>query len=354
MKRLPINKTALLFCFLLFLVCISYSNTLYSPFVLDDYSAFVDNKNLYLEDISLKSLSRLLRTRFGAARVIPLASFALDHHIAQGKSILSYHVTNILIHVLATISIAFLLAGLLQTGVARGALKFFRPAYMILAVCGLWALSPLQTNGVTYLVQRMTSMAALFYITACGFYVHARLAKTSGLRFLYFASFLLASCAAFFSKENSWILPLTLLLLEFVFLSPDAVLQLLRKSRWYHWLLIIIIVVLLLPLAGSYFQRLQVGFSGRHFTMPERLLTELRIVVLYMSFLLLPLPGRLNLEHDIPLSTSIAAPPTTLLSLLLILGLLWLAFFLRKKHPFLYPAEMVTTPVPAAASRAFR
>jgi hypothetical protein len=179
MNKKGINKSYLLFCFLLFLVAISYSNTLYSPFILDDYSAFINNKNLYLEDFTFASLAKLAKTRFGYARIIPIGSFALNHYIGQGKSIVNYHVTNILIHLLATVSVAFFMAGLLKTKAARNSLRFLRTEYFILGVCGLWALSPIQTNAVTYLVQRMTSMAAMFYIAACGFYVHARLASRS-------------------------------------------------------------------------------------------------------------------------------------------------------------------------------
>jgi len=335
MKKMRINKSYLLFCFLLFFVAVSYSNTLYSPFVLDDYSSFINNKDLYLKDFSFESFAKLAHTRFGLARVIPIASFALNHYISQGESIVSYHLTNIVIHLLATISLAFLLAGLLKTRGIQGRIKFFRPEYFILAVCGFWALSPLQTNAVTYVVQRMTSMAALFYIASCGFYIHARLAGANWKRIILYTFSLLAAAFAFLSKENSATLPASLLLIEFFFITPDLGSRLLRSSRWYHWFVILIGVILVFPLIENFVNG-QIGqFYGRHFTLSERLLTELRIVVFYMSLLLLPLSSRMNLEHDISLSTSFLSPPTTFFALLLIVGLLAAAIFYRKKYPLI-------------------
>ena len=335
MKRTKIDRSYLLFCFLLFLVAVSYSNTLYSPFVLDDYSSFINNKDLYLKDFSFESFAGLAHTRFGVARVIPLATFALNHYFVRGESIVPYHVTNIVVHLLATISLAFLLAGLLKTRGIQGRIKFFRPEYFILAVCGFWALSPIQTNAVTYVVQRMTSMAALFYIASCGFYVHARLAGANWKRIILYTFTLLAAAFAFLSKENSATLPAALLLIEFFFITPGLGSRLLRSSRWYQWFIILVGLALVFPLIENFVNGALGGFYGRHFTLSERLLTELRIVIFYMSLLLLPLPSRMNLEHDISLSTSLFSPPTTFFALLFIVGLLVTAIFYRKKYPLI-------------------
>jgi len=333
--RKEIYRSYWLFCFLLLLAAISYSNTLYSPFILDDYSAFINNKNLYLQDLSFASLKQLVKTRFGYARVIPIASFALNHYIGQGKSVVSYHVTNIVVHLLATISLAYFISGLLKTSAARNTLEFFRPAYFILAVCGLWALAPVQTNAVTYLVQRMTSMAAMFYFAACGFYIHARLAGKFLHRVFLYLMFLLAALGGFFSKENSFTLPAAILLVEFLCISPHLGAKLVRSIRWYHWLIFIVAALVVYPLLENYVNSTLKGFSARHFTVSERLLTEPRIVIFYLSLLLLPLPSRMNLEHDFSLSTSLISPPSTLLSFFFIALLFAAAVFHRKKYPLI-------------------
>ncbi len=334
MNRKEILIPRLLFVFLLFLISMSYSNTLFSPFVLDDLSAFISNPNMYLEDLSLDSLSQLIHTRFGKARLIPIFTFALDHYLGKGQSMAYYHTTNIIIHLAATVALAMFLAALLRTKGAAGLVVFFRPAYFVLAVCGLWALAPVQTNAVTYLVQRMTSIASLFYFFACAFYIYARLARQFWHRIILWCVFLLAAICAFFSKENSATLPLTILLIEFMFIAPGRLNQIIRSSRWYHWLIVFAVIILVFPLIQHKWNSI-VGFGGRHFTLSERLLTQPRIVVFYISLLLLPLPGRMNLDHDFSLSTSLISPPSTLVALFFLLGFLAIGFYTRKKHPLI-------------------
>ena len=74
----------------------------------------------------------------------------------------------------------------------------------------LWALNPVQTNAVTYIVQRMTSLAALFYLATLAFYVQGRLAANRTHRGLFYVfSAGMAGCA-FLSKENSYMLPVAI------------------------------------------------------------------------------------------------------------------------------------------------
>jgi tetratricopeptide (TPR) repeat protein len=181
----------------------------------------------------------------------------------------------------------------------------------------------------------MTSLAALFYITSCGFYVYARLANENWQRIILYVSCLLTAVFAFFSKENSATLPAAFLLIEFMFVSPDLGSRLLKSARWYHWLIILVGLILVFPIIANFVNRQIGGFYGRHFTLSERLLTELRIVVFYMSLLILPFPSRMNLDHDISLSTSMFSPPTTFFSLLFIAGLIGGAVYYRKRYPFI-------------------
>lgn len=335
MNKKEILIPRLLFIFLLFLVAMSYSNSLYSPFILDDLSAFINNPNMYLQDLSLDSLSQLLHTRFGKARLLPIFTFAMDHYLGKGQSMAYYHATSIIIHLFATAALALFITALLKTKGAENLLVFFRPAYFALAVCGLWALAPVQTNAVTYLVQRMTSLMALFYLAACAFYIYARLARQFWPRIILWGVFLMAAAGAFFSKENSATLPVAILLIEGMFVAPGSLARTIRARRWYQWFIFVAVLILVFPLIQYKLEAVMSGFPGRHFTLAERLLTQPRIVVFYISLLLLPWPGRMNLDHDFSLSTSLVSPPSTILALCLLLGLLFLGFIARKKQPFI-------------------
>ncbi len=73
-------------------------------------------------------------------------------------------------------------------------------------------------------------------------------------------------------------------------------------------------------------------FSKNEFTIAQRALTQLRVVIYYISLLFYPHPSRLNLDYDFPLSYSLINPITTLPSLVLILGLVALGLYLAKKQ----------------------
>ncbi|MCF6290496.1 MAG: tetratricopeptide repeat protein [Desulfobacterales bacterium] len=316
----------------LLLVCASYSNTLYSPLVLDDMHSFVEEPRIYQDDFSVQSLTELADTRFGKARFVPLLSFSLNHYFSRGK-IVHYHLTNIAIHLLAVVALFFFLKALLRTETGKKSILLLNPEHYVLFVCGLWALNPVQTNAVTYIVQRMTALAALFYLAALAFYLYGRLAKGPMRRLLFFGGCGLASALAFLSKENSYTLPVAILLVEGMFVSPHLPRRLLGSIRWYHWLVAVVGLGLLLPFVVHTWQIHTADYSIRYFTLEERLLTQLRVVVFYLSLLVLPLPQRLNLDHDFVLSTAWLAPPTTILSGMLLAGLFVAGIMARRRVP---------------------
>jgi tetratricopeptide (TPR) repeat protein len=320
--------------FLLLFTALLYGNTLYSPPVLDDRATFIDNPAVYIDNLSLASLKQIHAGRFGQTRFIPMLSFAVDHLLGQG-SIARFHLTNIIIHLLATLAAYLLLLGLTGTEIAKKHLVLLTPASFSLIVAAGWALHPVQTNAVTYLVQRMASLAALFYFTSLAGYVWARIGKSGPARAGGWAIFFLAMLGAFFSKENSATLPLAALLIEMIFISPDLGRRILAAISRRQWLILAIIFLLLLPWAATKLAAIADGYAagGRHFDLPERLFTELRVVVFYLSLLALPLPGRLNLDHDFPVSQSLLNPPATLLAGLLLVFLVWAAFRHRRRHP---------------------
>ena len=323
-----------IFLLVFFLVCISYSNTLQAPPVLDDITAFVENPALEISDLSVASLRQIAAGRFGVARFLPQVSFAMNRLLAHG-SIVPFHLTNIAIHLGSVLALFFFLRALLRTEIGRRSLSgSMSPELFVVFACTLWALHPVQTNAVSYLVQRMTALAALFYLVSLTCYLEARLAAAKR-RFLFMIGCAVAAIAAFFSKENSATLPLAILLVEWLFLSPDRFRNIARAASWRHWLLLAIALVVLLPLAHQPLMTLINGYALRDFTLTERLLTEARVLVFYLSLLLLPLPNRLNLDHDFSISTSLLTPPTTILSIILLAGLFIWGIRLRRRQPLL-------------------
>ncbi|MEN8135692.1 MAG: tetratricopeptide repeat protein [Thermodesulfobacteriota bacterium] len=328
------NPSHLLLLLVLLFIGLLYSNTLNSPPVLDDRATFIDNPAVYIDTLSFASLKQVQAGRFGRTRFIPMLSFAVDQRLGQGR-IIQFHLTNILIHILATLAVYLLVLGLTNTAVAKKSLVLLTPAQFSLVVAAFWALHPIQTNGVTYLVQRMATLATLFYFAALAGYIWARISPSSFARVTGWAAFVLFMGCGFLSKENSATLPLAALMTEMIFINPELGRRMLTGLRRYQWLVLTIVFLLVLPLAASKLTAISSSYAlhGRHFNLTERLFTELRVVVFYLSLLALPLPGRLNLDHDFPLSFSLLNPPATILSLFLLTFLFFAAIRYRQQHP---------------------
>ncbi len=319
---------------LLLLVFSAYSNTFQSPPLLDDFHSFVDEPKLQIESLSLHNLKGLTQTVFGYYRVLPIASFAWDFYWGKGH-ISAFHVTNLVIHFICTILMFFLLSSLFRCVRIRhpdDIAADFPVFWLILLLTGLWSLNPVQTNAVTYLVQRMTSMAAMFYLLSFTCYLQARLAQQQGGKRLQTVTFYLASAiaalCAFLSKQNAAMLPVMIVVAEILFFTPDLVQRMLKKKLLFTGIMAIIIV-LGFWISINILPHILESYNNRYFTLEERLLTELRIVTSYVGLLILPLPRFLNLEHDVPLSTSIFSPFSTLLSLIFLVFLLVTAWKLR-------------------------
>lgn len=317
--------------FILFFTALSYSNTLFSPLILDDTHSFVENSDVYLDDFSLESLIKLSHTTFGTRRFLPMLSFAINHKFSHGK-IHHYHLTNIAIHLLTGVAIFFFTLRL--TGMSNSLSRFLRPSLMAFTVSGLWALNPIQTNAVTYLVQRMTSIAALFYITSLCFYIYGRTSTSSRDKWLFLCLSGICAFASFYSKENSATLPFAVLMTEAFFISPGITGRILSGIKPWQWLLLAVLTLLLAPPVLAGFGQLT-NYSSRSFDLTERVLTQARVVIWYISLLLLPLPSRMSLEHDIPISLGLFAPFSTALSIVAIAVLLLCAWKIRRETPLI-------------------
>ena len=139
---------------LLAAVLAAYANSLRCAFVFDDQSDIIDNSSIrHLWPLWDVFLVRSARAPAFQSRPVVNLSFALDYAIS-GLNTPPYHLTNLVIHVLA---------GLALLGVVRRTLllprlrdRFGRAsAALALAVALLWALHPLQTESVTYITQRV-------------------------------------------------------------------------------------------------------------------------------------------------------------------------------------------------------
>ena len=97
----------------------------------------------------------------------------------------------------------------------------------------------------------------------------------------------------------------------------------------------VFIIIAWVYLGPSFIDRMAQSYRWRGWTPYERVLTELRVVIFYLSLLLYPHPSRLNLDHDFSVSHSLFSPFSTFGSFLFIAGLLSLAIFLVRRNRFI-------------------
>jgi len=150
-------------------VTLAYAGSFAGPFVFDDWTGIAGNKSLHhlwpLWD-ALRSPPKITTS----GRPIANLSFALNYAIS-GNGVWSYHVLNLLIHAAATVVLFGVARRTLESPVLRE--RFGRDAvYLAAAIAALWGLHPLQTEAVTYIVQRVESLMGLFFLLT--FYCFAR------------------------------------------------------------------------------------------------------------------------------------------------------------------------------------
>ena len=319
------------------LIFCAYSNTFCSQPVLDDFHSFVEEPKVHVSLLDYESLRELTKTKFGMSRFIPMLTFALDFKLGKG-GIGTFHLTNLVIHFLVASALFFFLSTLFDSQVLNpyfGGVRRFPSPILPFLITGLWALNPVQTNAVTYLVQRMTSLAALFYLLSLGFYLSARWKHSENgfncIVAVYYLLFFLTSLSALICKQNTVTLPIVVLLLELVCVNPDFKDRLFNNKRLLAFLVLFALGVVSAVLY-NFFPDVLDGYSHRHFTLSQRLLTELRVVVSYIFLLLLPLPRFMNLEHDVTISSSLFSPMSTLWSLLLLVSIVGAGWRIRKEY----------------------
>ncbi|NJO15478.1 MAG: tetratricopeptide repeat protein [Thioploca sp.] len=191
-------------------VALTYGHTLDVPFYLDDFSSIEENPVIY------NSSGLLALWQFAPLRIIGYLSFALNYQVHQFQ-VAGYHLVNIIIHFLVGIAVLGLLRGLVRTPAVNSGLSESTKQWLPILTALIFVLHPLQIQAVTYIVQRLASLSALFYIASMASFIQARLTNQTVSRFLWILACILLALLAFFTKQNTATLPLALLLLELIF-----------------------------------------------------------------------------------------------------------------------------------------
>lgn len=321
-KPAPLSSSAVVHIALLLALCLGvYWGTLQASFHFDDVDYIVNNR--YIKDFGKLidgpseaerlRLSSNLRTNL-KTRFFTYATFWMNHKTG-GLNPYGFHAVNLAIHFINSIFVYLLVKALCKTPLLKSSKLSARSPYIALLASALFAVHPVQTQAVSYVSQRFTSLVALFYLLTVIMYIKWRVSDDQGRPVwsknaaCYFVA-IISAIAAVKTKESAFTIPLMLLMTDIAFFGFK------KEFKRYLWLLPFVLISASIPLslmgAGEPLSALTAKSSRWLY-----LLTSMSVMLTYLRLLVLPVNQ--NLDYDYPLYESFANP-FALLSLLIVAG----------------------------------
>lgn len=304
-------------------VALVYGHTLDVPWYLDDIHAIVENS--VIKDLQT-AFHRLL-----SLRGISYLSFAFNHAL-HGLEVAGFHLVNLTLHALTAMTVFLLFLRHLRIGQR---LSFFAAL--------LFVVHPLQTQAVTYTVQRMSLLAGLFALLSILFsceafrsYQQQRNVFAVKHVLLYGLAFLSWGCGVL-SKENAAIAPL-LMWLVVTFIAGWNRSAFMRAGRYllpfFAVMLVVGVVFLLFPLLKgrslvelAYVRDISSN-AGR--TPLTYFMTQWAVYFKYLGLFVLPVHQKLEYAYPITRSLWGVKPLASLAGLGLVTALL---VYVRSSRP---------------------
>lgn len=316
---------------LLALVAIYWAG-LQGGFFFDDQANILLAEGVRMEQFSFDDIrAAMLSGHAGlSGRSVAQLSFALNYYFSAFDPFV-FKATNLAVHAINAFLIFFLARRLLGTFLPQAAQT--RVIAVAAIVASIWLLHPIQLTTVLLVVQRMTSLSALFLLSAL--LLHMRGREREGLAGVAYLFLAWGICwpLSFFSKETGVLFPFFVLAWELTVRSAELG----RLDRFARTLAAVLGLVVALGVgyafsaAGSW---LWAGYDYRNFSLLERVLTEGRVLWFYLGLIAFPRLDVLGLYHDdLVISRTLLAPWTTLPAFAGLLGLIFLAWRMQHVAP---------------------
>jgi tetratricopeptide (TPR) repeat protein len=326
----------------------AYSNSFAGVFLLDDVRSIAQNPNI-------RTLWPLTRSMAAPPEVTvsgrPVASLTLAINYAMApadardvfapdlrgtqpgltgrfvRNVWGYHALNLVIHILATLALFGVVRRTLDSPRLRP--RFGRHASALaFAVALLWSVHPLQTESVTYVVQRVESLMGLFFLLTLYCSIRAADGTRAGL---WIAAAVAGAALGMGTKAVMVGAPLVVMLWDWVFgARPEAGAA---RRRWPLYAGLATTWMVLAAAVAAAPRALSVGFGLRDWTAWTYLLTQCGVIVHYLRLAVVPSP--LVFLYEWPRAQSLAgvAPQAALLVALAVLT----AYALARRHPLGFP-----------------
>ncbi len=299
------NKTLSAILLISILGLVVYANSLLGEFVWDDIYLVKNNQLIQtwtnLPQIFAKDIGSGASISYYFYRPLQIFTYMLDYSCWDLNTI-GYHLTNIILHILAALCIYWLITIL------------FSDRRLSLLTALFFVVHPIHTEAVTYISGRTDPLGSLFVLLAFIFYIKYNQKQTIGSYLAVILCYLLS----LLSRENSLILPL-LLLLCYHFVLKKRV----------NWLLLAPQFILAFIYIGLRLTILKhttiLGNEPPPTLLLERLPGIFRALTNYCKMLFFPYP--LHMEHG--MQTYSFAQPRIIIGILLFVFLFFLAWKYR-------------------------
>ena len=295
--------------FIILLGILLYSNIVNAPFIFDDHRYIRQNELVHNFD---KAISNFRDNRY-----LTLLSFSINYLIG-GFDTSGYHFLNNAIHIINALLVYVLIY---QTFRTPHMANFGNSAYFA-ALFGslLFVCHPVQTQAVTYIVQRAASLATMFYLLSLNMYIAWRLQLGSSpqrknlLVYFFYGLSLFSAICAMKTKEIAFTLPFMIALYEFCFFSKEELgLKALRIKRillllpfFFTSLIIPLSMITKKPLEGIVQNLDIISKEASDISRLEYLMTQFSVIVTYLKLLVFPVD--LNFDYEYPVYNSFFEP----------------------------------------------
>ncbi|MFO7870500.1 MAG: hypothetical protein R6V03_03600 [Kiritimatiellia bacterium] len=311
----------------------AYANSFSGVFLYDDLDSILHNP-------AVRSFPECVR---GSSRPLVHLSFWLNYTLG-GYDLRHYHLFNVVVHIanaLFFFGIVLRTAANLQAESKRGAYGT-TGVLVALGASLLWMVHPLQTESVTYIVQRSESMAGMFVLLALYGFIRSRGSANSRVWLILSAS---ASAAGMTAKAVAVITPLVILLYDRAFLTGSLRRSLRERTAFYAalaagW-------GILLVLAGIETESsLSAGYGANIISPAGYLFVQGGVILHYLRMVIWPDPLCLNYSWSEPGSVLSGAVPWAVVAALLVLSI-----YLFRRFPAVgFPALWFFVTVAPASS----
>lgn len=316
------------FLYLVFLVAVisaAYTPSLTVPFYLDDNDSIVTNTLVNTGELG-QIWHSYLRPRF-----IGYASLWVNYQLGELEPY-GYHAVNIAIHMINVLLVFLLALELLKLSAKTSKMALLTkpnnfPVWALL-IATLWGLHPLNSQAVIYVVQRLASIATLFVLLTCIFYLKAKFANTMKHKVMHLVLALLCVAGGFLSKQNYVIVFAFIFLLE---LSLGSVTT--KRVLWRMATAGLVVLAFLYPFLNDYWLVLDQATRDPGATQRNYYFFT-QTIVIWDYVLRFFLPVNLQLNIDVALMKSLE--PVVFFALIGHLSLMTLAYQARERIPLFF------------------